>query len=134
MRLSDHLEHESGLTIFQHACRVGLEGIVSSGITLPFWPVPGLDQIQEPECACGNARRGRRLVALMTTLTMRMIKGDFVVTGPDVGPMRFQPRPRLGTGARRTIPARPSLRLVLAANAQLRNRRRRTNGVENKSR
>ena len=92
MRLSDHLEHESGLTIFQHACRVGLEGIVSSGITLPFWPVPGLDQIQEPECACGNARRGRRLVALMTTLTMRMIKGDFVVTGPDVEPMRFKSR------------------------------------------
>ena len=25
----------------------------------------------------------------MTTLTMRMIKGDFVVTGPDVEPIRF---------------------------------------------
>jgi hypothetical protein len=28
----------------------------------------------------------------MTTLTMRMIKGDFVVTGPDVEPMRFKSR------------------------------------------
>jgi hypothetical protein len=29
----------------------------------------------------------------MTTLTMRMIKGDFVVTGPDVEPMKFKSRP-----------------------------------------
>jgi hypothetical protein len=26
----------------------------------------------------------------MTTLTMRMIKGDVVVTGPDVEPMKFK--------------------------------------------
>jgi hypothetical protein len=28
----------------------------------------------------------------MTTLSMRMIKGDFVVTGPDVEPMKFKSR------------------------------------------
>jgi hypothetical protein len=28
----------------------------------------------------------------MTTLTMRMIKGDFLVTGPDVEPMKFKSR------------------------------------------
>ena len=28
----------------------------------------------------------------MTTLAMRMIKGDFVVTGPDVEPMKFKSR------------------------------------------
>ena len=28
----------------------------------------------------------------MTTLTMRMIKGDFVVTGPDIAPMKFKSR------------------------------------------
>jgi hypothetical protein len=28
----------------------------------------------------------------MTTLTMRMIKGDFVFTGPDVEPMKFKSR------------------------------------------
>jgi hypothetical protein len=28
----------------------------------------------------------------MTTLTMRMIKGDFVVTGPDVESMKFTSR------------------------------------------
>ena len=28
----------------------------------------------------------------MTTLTMRYIKGDFVVTGPDIQPTRFKTR------------------------------------------
>jgi hypothetical protein len=28
----------------------------------------------------------------MTTLTMRYIKGDFVVTGPDIEPIRFKTR------------------------------------------
>jgi hypothetical protein len=30
----------------------------------------------------------------MTTLTMRMIKGEFIVTGPDVEPMKFKTRRR----------------------------------------
>jgi bifunctional non-homologous end joining protein LigD len=29
VRLNEHLEHDCGLTVFQHACRMGLEGIVS---------------------------------------------------------------------------------------------------------
>ena len=29
----------------------------------------------------------------MTTFTMRYVKGHFVVTGPDVPPMRFRSRP-----------------------------------------
>jgi hypothetical protein len=28
----------------------------------------------------------------MTTLTMRMVKGDFIVTGPDIEPMKFKTR------------------------------------------
>jgi hypothetical protein len=28
----------------------------------------------------------------MTTLTLRMVKGNFVVTGPDIEPMLFQTR------------------------------------------
>jgi ATP-dependent DNA ligase len=27
--LNEHLEHPDGLTVFQHACKMGLEGIVS---------------------------------------------------------------------------------------------------------
>jgi hypothetical protein len=29
VRLNEHLEHDCGLTVFQHPCRMGLEGIVS---------------------------------------------------------------------------------------------------------
>jgi bifunctional non-homologous end joining protein LigD len=29
VRLNEHLEHHSGQTVFQHACKMGLEGIVS---------------------------------------------------------------------------------------------------------
>jgi hypothetical protein len=28
----------------------------------------------------------------MTTLTIRMVKGDFVITGPDIEPMKFKTR------------------------------------------
>ena len=28
----------------------------------------------------------------MTTLTMRLVKGDFIVTGPDIAPMKFKSR------------------------------------------
>jgi hypothetical protein len=56
----------------------------------------------------------------MTTLTMRMIKGDFVVTGPDVEPMKFKTRrearewahhpgspfKEVGPGGKRKPPAR----------------------------
>ena len=28
----------------------------------------------------------------MTTLTLRMIKGDFIVTGPDVDTIKYKPR------------------------------------------
>src|ERR1700716_2786797 len=29
VRLNEHLQHDCGLTVFQHACKMGLEGIVS---------------------------------------------------------------------------------------------------------
>jgi bifunctional non-homologous end joining protein LigD len=29
VRLNEHLEHDCGLTVFQHACKMGLEGIVA---------------------------------------------------------------------------------------------------------
>ena len=29
VRLNEHLEHDSGAMVFQHACKMGLEGIVS---------------------------------------------------------------------------------------------------------
>jgi len=41
--------------------------------------------------------------APMTTLTLRMIKGDFIVTGPDVEPSNASPAARPETGAPSTI-------------------------------
>jgi ATP-dependent DNA ligase len=29
VRLNEHLEHDDGVLVFQHACAMGLEGIVS---------------------------------------------------------------------------------------------------------
>ena len=62
----------------------------------------------------------------MTTLTMRVVKGDFIVTGPDIAPMKFRrpeargwckthhpgsPVTEIGPGGKRTAkkpPDRPS--------------------------
>jgi hypothetical protein len=45
IRLNEHLEHDCGLTVFQHACRLGCEGIVSKRLgsryrsgRSPDWP------------------------------------------------------------------------------------------------
>ena len=32
VRLNEHLEHPEGAVVFQHACKMGLEGIVSKPI------------------------------------------------------------------------------------------------------
>jgi ATP-dependent DNA ligase len=45
LRLDEHIEHEDGETVFRHACKMGLEGIVSKrkGFALPFRPLAALD-------------------------------------------------------------------------------------------
>jgi hypothetical protein len=40
----------------------------------------------------------------MTTLTMRLVKGDFIVTGPDIAPMKFKSR-REGRGLVQDLPS-----------------------------
>ena len=49
VRLNEHLEHPAGAVVFQHACKMGLEGIVSKrpGITRPIGPVARLAQVRE---------------------------------------------------------------------------------------
>jgi hypothetical protein len=39
MRLNDHLEHDCGPTVFQHACKMGLEGLSRSGWDRAIDPV-----------------------------------------------------------------------------------------------
>jgi hypothetical protein len=41
----------------------------------------------------------------MPTLTLRYVKGDFVVTGPDIAPTRFKSRREAKNWSRRIIPA-----------------------------
>jgi bifunctional non-homologous end joining protein LigD len=80
VRLNEHLEHDCGLTVFQHACKMGLEGIVSKrlGSRYRSGRSPDWLKFKNPRGAGGPARGGRGLGAAMTTLTMRMIKGHFV--------------------------------------------------------
>ena len=56
LRLNEHMEHPEGDIVFRHACKMGLEGIVSE-IALQVWAVAGLAQVQEPRGA-GCAARG----------------------------------------------------------------------------
>jgi bifunctional non-homologous end joining protein LigD len=34
IQLNEHLEHEDGELVFEHACKLGLEGIVSQGFAI----------------------------------------------------------------------------------------------------
>jgi bifunctional non-homologous end joining protein LigD len=36
LRLNEHLEHEDGEVVFRHACKLGLEGIVSKRSGSPY--------------------------------------------------------------------------------------------------
>jgi bifunctional non-homologous end joining protein LigD len=47
--INEHTD-EDGAVVFAHACRMGLEGIVSKRLTAIYrsGPFPGLDQGQEP--------------------------------------------------------------------------------------
>jgi bifunctional non-homologous end joining protein LigD len=57
VQLNEHLEHEDGELVFGHACKLGVEGIVSKRLCSVYRrrPVEGLAQVQEPECACDEA-------------------------------------------------------------------------------
>ena len=63
VRLNEHLEHPDGLAVFQHACKMGLEGIVSKrlGSTYRSGRTSRLAQVQEPGGTGGEAGGGRGL-------------------------------------------------------------------------
>jgi hypothetical protein len=50
-RLNEHPEHDCGLTVFQHACKMGLEGIVleTAGVALPVGRSPDWLKLKNPE-------------------------------------------------------------------------------------
>jgi bifunctional non-homologous end joining protein LigD len=41
----EHLEGD-GAVIFEHACKLGLEGVVCKRIDLPYWPGPSKSWIK----------------------------------------------------------------------------------------
>jgi hypothetical protein len=58
----------------------------------------------------------------MTTLTMRMIKGHFVVSGPDVEPMKFKTRPEAREWCRTHHPGSPITEIWRGGKARPRTR------------
>jgi len=48
VRLNEHLEHDCGQTVFQHACKMGLRNrLEATGIALPIWAFSRLVEVQE---------------------------------------------------------------------------------------
>ena len=59
IRLNEHLEHPEGDVVFRHACKMGLEGIVSKRrIALQVRAFAGLAEVQESGGASGEAGGG----------------------------------------------------------------------------
>ena len=82
-------------------------------------PLAGLAQVQEPAApAVRREAEGGLGKAPMTTLTLRMIKGDFIVTGPDFEPSNASPAARPETGAPSTIRHRRLKRSAAAVSGQ----------------
>ena len=83
VRLNEHLQHDCGLTVFQHACKMGLEGIVSKRLGSLYRSGRTSDwlEIQEPGGTGGEAGGGggleltgqrlRRLSARVASRTCR---------------------------------------------------------------
>jgi hypothetical protein len=62
---NDHIE-DDGPTVFKHACKLGLEGIVEAkGLAVSQRPVVRLAQVEKPSLRGSAARRRGRLGAMM---------------------------------------------------------------------
>ena len=63
VRLNEHLEHPEGAVVFQHACKMGLEGIVSKrlGSRYRSGRSPDWLKFKNPNAACSEAGGGRGL-------------------------------------------------------------------------
>jgi hypothetical protein len=74
LRLNEHLTHP-GDVVFRHACKMGLEGIVSKRLGSRFRPDQGLAQVQESRRTSREAGGGGGLVAMSATKNRIMIFG-----------------------------------------------------------
>jgi bifunctional non-homologous end joining protein LigD len=77
LRLNEHIEADDGPTVLEHACKMGLEGIVSKRKTSPYRSGRSLDTIgsrarTRPARRCGERQRktGPTEMALISTLAL----------------------------------------------------------------
>ena len=61
IRFNEHLEHNCGLTVFQHACKMGLEGIVSKRLGSRYGSGRSADWLRLKNPAWEAVRRRRRI-------------------------------------------------------------------------
>jgi hypothetical protein len=80
--------------------------MVSKRKDLPYRSGRSPDWLKMKNPAC--EARGGRGVGEMTTLTMRYLRGHFVVTAPDIEPVIFKSRRKQGIGVPNIIPVHPS--------------------------
>ena len=57
LRLSEHIEHEDGATVFAHVCKMGLEGIVSKRRDSPYRSGRSPDWLKMKNPACVAMQR-----------------------------------------------------------------------------
>ena len=57
LRFNEHLEHEDGEMVFRHACKLGLEGIVSKRKDSPYRSGRCPDWLKMKNPACEAVRR-----------------------------------------------------------------------------
>ena len=69
------LPNDCGLTVFQHACQLGCEGIVSKRLGLRHRSGRRISQVQEPAGTSGAARGGRGLGQMAQGKNRIMIYG-----------------------------------------------------------
>ncbi len=57
LRLCEHLEHEDGAIVFRHACKMGLESIVSKRRDSPYRSGRSPDWLKMKNPACAAVKR-----------------------------------------------------------------------------
>jgi len=57
LRLNEHLDHANGVHVFEHACRLGLEGVVSKRKGSPYRSGRSLDWLKAKNPACAAVKR-----------------------------------------------------------------------------
>ena len=106
VRLNEHLPHECGLSVFQHACLLGWEGIVSKrlGSRYRSGRSPDWLKFKNPNAPSAARRRGlepRRVAAMTGLLLQRSAEApneyEVIAAQQVVGQLRCLVLRRLGT-------------------------------------